>query len=134
MKNEVILNKKIVWEDFVWLIFAHGIGDMALQTETMHYLKPIYPMVMLSHCIVWAGCISVALKYIGKFAFWKFVLLVELHLITDFGSQFLLHYFDWPEQSVNLIDQVAHFIQICFVYFYDKEEKNVQNHNRGKQR
>ena len=104
--------------NFFWLIFAHAIGDMALQTDYMGDMKGEWPMVMLAHCIVWTGCICIALKYIDRYKLWKVFFLLIGHFIIDEISQFYMDYdYSVSEQVINLFDQIAHLGQLMVVYF-----------------
>lgn len=67
----------------IWLIFAHFIGDIALQSAWQAENKGKRWYVMLSHCMIWAACISIALAYLGIFAIWKVVFLVIGHGAMD---------------------------------------------------
>lgn len=96
----------------IWLIFAHFFGDFGLQSEWMAANKGSKWYVMLSHCILWTGCISIALQYLGLFAMWKVLFLVVGHGVMDywkvrFTSKWLYIY---P-------DQAWHGIQLLIVYF-----------------
>ena len=100
-----------------WLIFAHSIGDLALQSYSMGDRKGRFPMVMLGHCVIWAGCLGVALLFQGKFNLWKMAFLISSHFITDTISWNKCHKKGrevW--NRVNFYDQVAHFIQIVIVW------------------
>ena len=104
--------------DFFCLIFAHAIGDMALQTDYMACNKGDSPMVMLAHCIVWTGCICIALKYLNRYRLWKVFFLLAGHFIIDEISQFYMDYdYCISGQMINLFDQIAHLGQLIIVYF-----------------
>lgn len=101
----------------LWIIFAHAIGDLALQTEFIGDNKFFYPMVMAAHSIIWAGCISVALKYIGYYKPWKFIFLIIGHIIIDYFSCYFYYCTDFNPQMINFLDQLAHLCQLLFVYY-----------------
>ena len=61
---------------FFWLIFAHAIGDMGLQTCYIAEHKHKRFNVLFAHCIIWAGCIGVALKYLHIYSSWKMAFLI----------------------------------------------------------
>lgn len=104
--------------NFTWLIFAHAIGDMALQTDYIGKHKGESPMVMLAHCIIWTGCISIGLKYINRYKPWRVFFLIIGHFIIDKISSFYLNYdYSVSEQMINLFDQMAHLGQLIIVYF-----------------
>ena len=96
----------------IWLIIAHYLGDCALQTQHQAEYKGKKWYVMLCHCMVWAGCISIALEYIGCFVLWKFFFLVIGHWLMD----------KWKckrrgESNISMyIDQGFHLSQCLLVY------------------
>jgi len=67
----------------IWVIFAHYIADWALQTDFMAQKKGRYWIVMMSHCFVWAGCISFVLQWLGLFNYDKFFFLFFGHWAMD---------------------------------------------------
>ena len=100
--------------NFIWLIFAHFIGDIALQSSWQADNKNKYWYVMLSHCMIWTACISIALQFLGLFAIWKVIFLVLGHGISD---EIKSHQ---PKISENwwqiYPDQAWHLLQ-CVVVF-----------------
>lgn len=66
-----------------WLIFAHFIGDFALQKEWVALNKGKVFYIMFAHCVIWTACICVALQYLGLFAQWKVAFLLIGHGICD---------------------------------------------------
>lgn len=70
--------------EFIWLLFAHFIGDIALQSSWQAENKGCYWYVMLSHCMIWTACISIALVYLGLYAPWKVGFLVLFHWLSDY--------------------------------------------------
>lgn len=67
----------------IWLIFAHFIGDWAMQPEWVALNKGKYWFIMFAHCMVWTACISVALEYLGIFSLWKVGFLFIGHYLID---------------------------------------------------
>ena len=70
--------------NLIWLIFAHFIGDIALQSDWQANNKGKYWYVMLSHCMIWTGCICIALQFLGIFAVWKVLFLLTGHWVSDY--------------------------------------------------
>ena len=98
----------------IWLIFAHFIGDIALQSDWQAQNKNKYWYVMLCHCMIWTACISVALQYLGLFSMWKVLFLLIGHWISDLikSSQS-----NTPENWWMIYpDQLWHLIQCGIVY------------------
>lgn len=99
----------------IWLIFAHFIGDFALQSSWMAQNKRRLWYVMLAHCIIWAGVVSIALVYTGRYADWKVGLLVGGHFAID-SWKAIRH--DSAETWWQIYpDQALHLAQ-CAVVFY----------------
>ena len=67
----------------IWLIFAHFLGDIALQSDWQAKNKSEHWYVMLSHCMIWTGCVCIALQFLGIFALWKALFLLIGHWISD---------------------------------------------------
>jgi hypothetical protein len=94
--------------DVLWIIFAHYIGDWGLQNPWVAENKGKYWIVMVSHCIVWTGCICFCLQWLGIFATWKVFFLVLGHILAD---EIKCH---WPSEIKEwhvFVDQVFHLIQ-----------------------
>lgn len=96
----------------IWLVFAHYFGDIAFQNEWQAMNKGKLWYVMLSHCMIWAGCICIALEFLGLMAPWKPVFLVAGHWVMD----------QWKASKPRIPgtwkyiypDQVWHLVQ-CFI-------------------
>ncbi len=102
--------------NIIWLLFAHYIGDIALQSNWQAQNKGKLWYVMFSHCMIWTACICVGLQFLGIFAFWKVLFLLFGHWICD----------NWkakkPQTPENwkyiYPDQAWHIIQIIIVYIF----------------
>lgn len=98
----------------IWLIFAHYIGDIALQSSWQAENKRWYWYVMLSHCMIWTACVCVALEYLGLFSLPKVAFLIAGHWLMD----------SWKARQPKLNstwwmiypDQAVHLIQLAVVY------------------
>lgn len=101
---------------FIWLIFAHFIGDIALQSSWQADNKGKLWYVMLSHCMIWTAMISLALEYLGLLELWKILFLLAGHALSD----------SWkarqPKTAENwwkiYPDQAWHLAQCAIVYFF----------------
>ena len=102
--------------NFIWLLFAHYIADIGLQSSWLADKKRKYRYIQFCHCMVWTGLISVALQYLGIFAPWKVFLLLIGHFIIDTWKGSL------PITEKNykylFVDQAFHIIQLLIVYFF----------------
>ena len=102
-------------EGLVWLVFAHFVGDYALQSEWMANNKARYWVVMLSHCIIWTAMISVALQFLGLFALWKVIFLIIGHGVMD---EWKAHQPKRPDTWWQIYpDQAWHLCQLLVVFF-----------------
>ncbi len=98
----------------IWLLFAHYIGDIALQNDALKS-KGKYWYLMFSHCMIWTGCVSIALEYLGLFATWKVIFLLLGHWISD---KIKSKQPKTPECWWMIYpDQIWHILQLCAVYF-----------------
>jgi hypothetical protein len=106
-------------EKFMWLVFAHAIGDYALQTPAMGENKFLSPMIMLAHSITWTALLAIALKYTNRYDLWKIVFLIVGHFIIDSISSYFtwIYYFPFNSEIINFYDQMAHFLQLLIVFF-----------------
>lgn len=101
--------------EFIWLIFAHFVGDVALQSRFQMENKGKFWYWMLAHCIIWAAMICIALEYLGLLELWKVLFLVGGHYICD----------TWKSRQPKTMghwwkiypDQAWHLIQCAIVYF-----------------
>ena len=99
---------------FIWILYAHFIGDIALQSDWQAQNKNKYWYVMFAHCVIWSACISIALQYLGLFALWKVGLLISGHWISD---QIKSKHKNVPENWWMIYpDQIWHLLQCVIVY------------------
>jgi len=100
----------------IWLVFAHYIGDIALQSDWQAQNKGKLWYVMLSHCVIWTGCISIALQFLGIFAMWKVAFLLIGHWICD---KWKTTKSKTPEAWKFIYpDQAWHLFQCVIVYLF----------------
>jgi len=106
----------------IWLIFAHFIGDWGLQSEWLALNKGKHWLVMLAHCMIWTGCVCIALEYWNVFAYWKVVFLFLTHFVIDTWKCRVYAekpFCQQPDACHLYIDQVLHFIQLIVVCSFD---------------
>ncbi len=101
----------------IWLIFAHFIGDFALQTDWQAQNKGKLWYVMLVHCMIWTACICVALQYLGLFHLGKAVFLVAIHFLIDVMKSGFTDASDPEDWWLIYPDQALHFLQCAMVYY-----------------
>ena len=102
----------------IWLLFAHFIGDWAIQPEWIATNKGNYWFVMLVHCIIWATCICIGLEYIGCYVLWKALFLIGGHYLVDSWKCRVYEKIPFCQQKTYkhlYIDQFIHIIQVIFV-------------------
>lgn len=97
----------------IFIIFAHYIGDIALQSTWQAENKGKYWYVLLSHAMIWTGVISSVLLYFGVFHIWKVLFLVFGHCIID---KWKLSKPKTPEAWKYIYpDQMLHIVQCLIV-------------------
>ena len=100
--------------NIIWLILAHFIGDIGLQNSWQAENKGRLWYVMLSHCMIWAAMISIALEHIGIFSIGKVIFLVLGHFLIDtWKSQIPRTLENW---KYIYPDQGLHLVQLIVVY------------------
>lgn len=95
------------------LIFSHCLGDMAFQTDFIAKFKSTKLFAMISHLIIWTGCITVVLLSFEIFSYWKLAFLFLGHGLVD----------SWkcrqPKDEAHFhyiyYDQALHLIQLMIV-------------------
>ena len=101
--------------DFIWLLFAHYIGDIALQSSWQADNKGKYWYIMLSHCMIWTGCVSVALEYLSLLTLGKIAFLLVWHFISD---SIKARQPQTPKTWWMIYpDQLFHIFQLVVVFF-----------------
>lgn len=95
--------------EWIWVLFAHYIGDYGLQSAWMSDNKGKSPYVLFAHAMIWTVCVCVALQYLGLLVPWKIGFLLVGHMASDKLRQ--------PEYMIDRVtDQAWHIIQ-CFVVY-----------------
>lgn len=97
----------------IWLIFAHFIGDWALQSDWVAQNKGKYPIVMIVHSMIWTACICIALEYLGLFVLWQVTFLSVGHYFCDLWKCKTAKKF--PSWHLY-VDQLFHIAQLIVVY------------------
>lgn len=102
----------------LYLIFVHFIADWALQSQWMAENKSKYDMVMFAHCLVWTGCICIAMHHLNMYADWKALFLFIGHFFIDAWKCWVYKQIPLCQQK-NLkhlhIDQFLHIVQVFIV-------------------
>ena len=102
-------------EKFVWMIFAHALGDMALQTEFMgKYKSKLYPFhsngrefphfwvfVLSSHALTCGAVVAIITGL-----WWLGVLEAIFHWIIDYMSTNRRITF-WQDQTLHLFSKIV---------------------------
>lgn len=97
----------------ICLIFAHVIGDYALQPDWVLKNKGKVKHVLIGHCLVWTACVSLALWFMGSVEFWKILFLAGGHYWID--SWKLKYGSGLKDDWFNYADQLAHILQLFLV-------------------
>ena len=104
----------------LWLLIAHFIADWGLQSEFVATNKGKYYMVMVAHCTIWAGCVSIVLQHLGIFSYEKFAFLFIGHWIMDKikCNSLKMCCADNEKHNLNWLhfDQLFYVVQCVLVY------------------
>ena len=105
------------------LIFAHVFADWSLQGSWMSENKGKYWIVMLAHCVVWTGCICLALDFLSTsrelLVWWDIPILLIPHYLIDSWKCRVYAKKPFCQQSSAkhlYIDQALHLLQLAVVY------------------
>ena len=108
------------FELLCWMLGAHFIGDMALQSQWVAELKAKRFYILLSHCIIWTVCVCIPLKLSGlppeRLGAAAIFLLSGHVLIDSWKSKKPKDDAHW---HLIYIDQSLHFLQILFIWFFN---------------
>ena len=92
-------------ELLLFVVFAHYIGDFALQSEWVAINKATKWYVLFAHAMIWTGVISAVLYAFGALTVGKVALLLVGHIVTDKWKT-MMPADDWwyiyPDQFVHL--------------------------------
>jgi len=100
--------------NLLWIVFAHYIGDWGLQNPWVATEKAKSWLVMISHCMVWSGCVCIALRLLGLYASWKLPVLLLGHIIMD-KTKCVLTEKGFNAAWMMRLDQLFHLLQCCIV-------------------
>lgn len=101
-----------------WLLTAHFIFDWGLQNRWMAENKSRWYEVLLAHCMIYTGGISIALEYTNSFAWWKLIFIFIGHYIIDLNSsRASLSARENPQdmQKILWADHLLHFFQLIVI-------------------
>ena len=97
-------------ETLWWLLVAHFIGDWGLQNRWMAENKSKWYEILVAHCMIYTGCISIALEYLDKFSIDAVLFVFFSHLIVDMlSSKSSRNVSDRTMQLILWLDHTGHF-------------------------
>lgn len=97
---------------FVWLLFAHVIGDIALQSEFLAVNKGKYWICLAWHSLIWTAIVCIALEYCGILVPWKISFLFFGHFFCDMWKCRATK--EFPSWHLY-VDQSFHLLQLFVV-------------------
>lgn len=100
--------------ELFWLLFAHAMGDVPFQPPSIVNNKHKSFVMLCVHSIIWGGCLTIALLYIGKFYEWKLWFLIIGHFLCDGISSNLVQYS--KSKWIGFGDNLFHLLQLLIVY------------------
>ena len=98
----------------LWLIGAHYIGDIALQSDWVANMKRERWYIMHAHVTIWTTMVCLPLAHFGVLAWWHPLFLYVGHYISDYikcqtpKDPKLWHYIYY--------DQGWHLLQLAIVW------------------
>lgn len=101
-------------DPWIWLVFAHFVGDFPLQGDYLTKNKGSNGWLMMAHSVIWAGCISAVLSACGKLSPAQFYFLFLGHAFIDSWRA----RFGKDQSWAFYLDQVLHLIQLAVVYWW----------------
>ena len=104
------------FELMFWLVFAHMIGDMSLQTSFIAHNKGKDKFIMFSHVMIYLGVIGVTLHLLNIFSWWFIVWIAVGHWSMDMWKS------RQPKDDAHFyqiyIDQGWHYFQLLVVVLF----------------
>ncbi len=103
-------------EIMFWLIFAHVIGDMSLQTSFVALNKGKRLYLMFSHVMIYIGTVGIALLLLNIFSWYSILFIVIGHFLMDSWKS------KQPKDDEHFyqiyIDQGWHYFQLLIVVIF----------------
>jgi len=103
----------MILELIFWLVFAHMIGDMSLQTSFIAQNKGKYFYLMFAHVMIYMGVIGIAFNLLGIFNWYAMLWIAVGHLAMDMWKS------RQPRDDAHFyqiyIDQGWHYFQLLVV-------------------
>lgn len=100
--------------EYLWfLIVGHFIGDWALQNRWMAEHKHEWIEVLIAHCFIYTGIISIVLKYYNVNLIFIMFIFIS-HLVTDYWSSGA-----WKKKPfvwILYVDHLFHFLSLLIVW------------------
>jgi hypothetical protein len=93
---------------FMFLLFAHYMGDFALQSNWLAISKTKFSYAQFAHAMIWSACICVALEYFGMFTLFKAGFLIAGHYTIDRCKD--------AGKFGLVVDQLLHVLQLYLVF------------------
>jgi hypothetical protein len=99
-------------ENFIWVIFAHFIGDWGITTNYLMEAKKKKFLPLLAHSMIYTGVVSVAFKYLGLFNMNVVITLALSHGLVDTWKDNWAPgcswYKDYFHDAFVYVDQIMH--------------------------
>jgi hypothetical protein len=104
---------------FIWLLFAHFIGDFALQTDFMIKYKGKFWVAMVAHVMTYTGIIALV-SFIIPFSLWFLPLIAITHYWVDYKKMKIIendnHLITEPTlKGLVIIDQLIHICVLLLI-------------------
>ena len=104
------------WMILFWLVFAHCVGDMVLQTPFIAKHKGRDWMLMFYHIIIYTGAIIFTLMIFDIYHWWKIIFIVVGHFVMDTWKSRQPK--DEKHWHYLYYDQAFHLFQLIIVWWF----------------
>lgn len=103
-------------EILFYLIFAHFVGDFVLQSRWMAENKGSHSWLMITHCVLYTGAVSIALLLLGGTTRFAIPIIFWTHFLLDTIKDKQLAGTRNVDNLVRL-DQAAHITILILIAF-----------------
>lgn len=97
-----------MFNELLWLIFGHFLGDYGLQTDWVAVKKKSNNYILIAHAVIYSGLICMILHYFGILEIWKVIFIFSGHAIMDYIK---IH----SKKEIWKVDQFVHFLQLLII-------------------
>lgn len=110
------------YEAFMWLLFAHFLGDWGIWNPWMAGTKGKHWEVMTAHCMIYTGCCVAALAYIGveSHVNWAVCIFITHYAVDKWKCRYATVK-NFPTWHIH-VDQCLHFGILIGILVFQRNE------------